>query len=451
MGVATTMTAMEGFRSTSRRFRLSVIVCLVWCGVSNWWGNPAAAQMDFESAPIRYYELELDNPISRLQGKLKEGTVKLAYDPEHGYLPAMLEALDVPVSSQVLVFSKTSFQARLINRRHPRAVYFNDDVYIGWVQQGEVVEISVADPQQGAVFFALPQQSTERPAIVRDQGNCTVCHASTRTQGVPGHLIRSVYPDPSGQPNFGAGTFSIDQRSPFSQRWGGWYVSGTHGRQRHMGNVVVGDREHPEQMEVNRGANITDLSTLFDTDPYLSPHSDIVALLVLEHQVQMHNYITRANFETRAAIHHDEIMNRALERPADYRSESAQRRIAKAAEDLVDYMLFVDEMPLKDPVAGTSTFASDFAARGPADGQGRSLRQLDLSTRLMRYPCSYLIYSTAFDGLPNESRELVYRGLWEVLHGDNNDSKFSHLSASDRQAILEILRETKASLPEYWK
>ena len=184
-------------------------------------------------------------------------------------------------------------------------MYFNDDVYVGWVQNGDVVEISAADPQLGAVFYTLRQEQAERPKIVRDRGQCIVCHASSRTSGVPGHLVRSVYADKSGQPFFGSGTFTTDHRSPFKERWGGWYVTGTHGKQRHMGNVISTDRDRPEDLDMEAGANITDLSDHVNTSPYLSPHSDIVALMVLEHQSRMHNLITRANFEAKSAHHYD--------------------------------------------------------------------------------------------------------------------------------------------------
>ena len=275
----------------------------------------------------------------------------------------MLELLDVPVSSQMLVFSKTSFQLRRITPRRPRAVYFNDDVYVGWVQGGDVVEISSADPQQGAIFYTLKQEPSESPKFVRDRGQCISCHASSRTMGVPGHLVRSVYSDRGGQPLFGAGTFTTDHRSPFKERWGGWYVTGSHGAHRHMGNVFAADRDRPEQLDVEAGANLVDLRQHVNLSPYLGPDSDIVALMVLEHQTRMHNLITRANFETRSALHYDRIMNEAMGRPLDHRSESAQRRIESTAHKLVDYMLFANEFNLKHPIKGTSAFQSEFSTR----------------------------------------------------------------------------------------
>ncbi|MCA9263060.1 MAG: hypothetical protein KDA60_04405 [Planctomycetales bacterium] len=414
------------------------------------WAVPLLAQLDFESAPIYYNTAVTSDPAKQLQDKLDSGETQLTYDAAHGYLNAVLEQFHVPISSQVLVFSKTSFQLRRINPQTPRAVYFSDDVYIGWVQDGDVVEISAVDAEQGAIFYTLSQTESAHPELQRDRGQCIVCHASSRTSGVPGHLVRSVFPNRSGQPFFGSGTFTTDHRSPFPERWGGWYVSGTHGQMRHMGNSVVESHDEPEKLDVESGANCQDLQEIVNVKPYLSPHSDIVALMVLEHQSRMHNLITRANFETRAALHYDQIMNKAMGRPDDHRSESAQRRIESAAEKLVEYMLFADEFPLTDPVQGTSGFADEFALRGPFDSQGRSLRQLDLTTRLMKYPCSYLIYSRPFKNLPTEVKELAYKQLHEALTATASDDRYAHLSLSDRQAIREILSETVSGLPGYW-
>ena len=429
----------------SRRFTLAAICVGLVVQASVAWG-----QLDFESAPIHYNTAPLDDPIQRLMRRIDAGEATLTYSDEHGYLPSLLKLLGVPESSQMLVFSKTSFQLRKISPQRPRAVYFSDDVYIGWVQGGDVVEISAADPNQGGVFYTLEQVESSHPKIMRDRGQCIVCHASSRTSGVPGHLVRSVFASRSGQPYFGSGTFTTDHSSPFKERWGGWYVTGKHGQLRHMGNVLATNRDEPESLDRESGANVMELADRVDVSPYLQPTSDIVALMVLEHQAKMHNLITRANFETRSALHYDDIMNKAMDRPADHRSDSAKRRIDSAVNKLVDYMLFVNEFSLRDSVAGASQFASEFTERGPRDEQGRSLRDLDLDTRLMKYPCSYLVYSEPFDSLPTITKNRVYDRLYEVLTGADESDRFSHLTAADRQAILEILRDTKSDLPAQW-
>ncbi len=404
--------------------------------------------LPLEDSAIQYATRPLADPVTLLKQRLARGEAKLDYDPEFGYLPSMLRNLQAPLSSQVLVFSKTSFQAARISPRVPRALYFNDHVFVGWVKGGDVVELASVDPRQGVIFYTLDQEQVAAPRIVR-RDECLQCHASGGTLGVPGLMVRSVYPDRTGMPLFHAGTFLTDHRSPLSQRWGGYYVTGTHGSQTHMGNVVYEDSE-TSRAGNGTGLNLTDLSHRFDTGAYLSPHSDIVALMTLEHQSRMQNLITRVGYETRMALESQTAMNEALKRPADEASESTTRRINGAAEALLSYLLFTDEAPLASRVAGTSGFAEDFEKQGPTDHRGRSLRQFDLTRRMFRYPCSYLIYSEAFDSLPSEALERIYQRLWEVLTGKDRSPAFARLSPEDRQAILEILRDTKRGLPAYW-
>ena len=424
--------------------RLGMVGCCVCLVLPLLTRGRVVAQIEFESEPVNYTTAPTNDPIVRLQKRLDSGEIKLRYDEHYGYLPSVLDALKIPESSQMLVFSQTSFQLRRIAPSHPRAVYFSDDTYVGWVQDGDVLEMSTVDPQQGAVFYTLDQTQEPRPRFVRDRGQCITCHASSRTQGVPGHLVRSVFPDRSGRPLLGSGTFVTDHRSPFEKRWGGWYVSGTHGTMRHMGNAIASDRRNPEDLDREAGANVNDLSKFVDVRPYLSPHSDLVALMVLEHQSQMHNFITLANYEARSALHYDGVMNKALDRPSDYQSDTTKRRLDKVSDKLLKYMLFVDEFRLKSPVRGVSSFAAEFSAKGIRDSQGRSLRDFDLAQRLFKYPCSHLIHSDAFAQLPDPIKERVYRGLHEVLVGSDESVEFSHLLASDRRAILSILKDTHA-------
>jgi hypothetical protein len=313
------------------------------------------------------------------------------------------------------------------------------------------MEISAVDPEKGANFYTLSQQPAERPRFVRQTYECLQCHSSSLSRGVPGHIVRSVYPAPDGRPILRAGTFRTDHTSPLRERWGGWYVTGTHGAQRHMGNAVLGASEEPEDFDFERGANVADLRHEFETSSYLTPHSDIVALMVLEHQAQMHNLITQASFLTRIALEQEQVMNEALGRPAGPRTEPTRRRIRAAAEPLVGYLLFAGEASLTAPITGTSGFAEAFAARGPRDQRGRSLREFDLTRRLFRFPLSYIIYSEAFDALPPTVLEDVYGQLWAVLSGEDTRPDFAHLSAADRRAILEILRDTKEGLPPSWR
>jgi hypothetical protein len=432
--------------------RIARVVPIVICAASlAAFACGVRAEIPFEREPINYLTAATHDPVARLQEQLQTKRIELRRDDRQGYLKAILDALDVPVSSQVLVFSKTSFQRTRIAPDTPRAIYFNDEVYVGFVQGSDVLEFSAVDPQLGGTFYLLEQAKTPAPSFLRQTHDCLQCHASGKTLDVPGHLVRSVYPEESGQPAFNAGTFSTSHESPLAERWGGWYVTGTHGKQSHMGNVLVTDREHPEKLDTRSGANLKDLSAKFDTSAYVAGSSDLVALMVLEHQVKMHNLITLANYQAKIAIHYSRAINKALGEPENTISETTARRFQGPAEELVKYMLFVDEAALSEPVSGTTSYTKDFSARGPRDRQGRSLRDFDLKTRLFQYPCSYLIYSKAFDALPAPVLDHIYRRLWEVLSGKDTSEAYRRRTPEERKAILEILRDTKPGLREYWQ
>lgn len=397
---------------------------------------------EFEQAPINYSKATPENVVSRLQAKLDAGEAKLRYDADVGYVRSVLEALEVPVSSQTLVFSKTSLQRQRISPQAPRSLFFNDDVYVGFCQAGEVMEVSAVDPQLGTVFYVVEQQESDAPRFIRQLDNCLICHASSHTGNVPGHTIRSVYSDRQGLPLLASGSFRIDHTSPLKNRWGGWYVTGTHGSQQHLGNMIFAGRV-PNDVENTTGVNVTSLADRVDlSSGFLSQHSDIVALMVLEHQAEAHNRLTFANYQTRLATHHEAELNRAFGEASDHRWPSTESRIKAACEPLVKYLLMCEEAPLAGTLRGTTEFAAEFAARGPRDLQGRSLRDLDLQRRLFRYPLSYLVYSAAFDGLPAEAKRYVYRRFDEVLSGRDDSREFAHLTIADRRAVREILHET---------
>ena len=401
-----------------------------------------SAQEDINQPPINYKSTAPKDLVARLQKQLDAGEVKLVWDEQYGWLPSLLDLLEIPSSSQTLVFSKTSLQLTKISPRRPRALYFNDEAYVGSVQFGDILEVSAVDPQQGAIFYALDQRPSEAPRFRRSDNDCLSCHHTRRTDDVPGYLVRSVYPTKSGHPRFDLGTTTTDQTTDFRERYGGWYVTGSHGKLRHRGNSIVSEEAGQPPLDLEAGANIEDLSDRLATDRYLTPHSDLVALMVLEHQAKMHNLITLASYEARRADHYDATWNKVLERPADHRSEVSQRRIVSAGEKLLRCMLFSGEFPLTSAIQGTSDFAKEFEARGPCDSQGRSLRQFDLKARLFKYPCSFLIYSESFASLPATVHMYLAERLHAILSGEDSSPEFTHLSPADRTAIREILAET---------
>jgi hypothetical protein len=248
-------------------------------------------------------------------------------------------------------------------------------------------------------------------------------------------LVRSHFTSPQGAPLRSLGSFDVDHRTPFGDRWGGWYVTGTHGEIRHLGNSVVTDTDKPESAVSAATLNVKSLYGRFDPAGYPSAHSDVVALMVFEHQMHAINLMTRLGWEARVA-------------QAAGRFDPASVSLAEAVTELADYLLFVDEAPLTSPIEGTTRFAANFSAKGPRDRRNRSLREFDLRTRLMRYSCSYMIYSAAFDGLPVEARLAVYQRMWRSLSGDVSSFR---MSAEDRRAIIEILRDTKNDLPDYFR
>jgi hypothetical protein len=379
---------------------------------------------------IGYERAPATDAVARLNARVRAGEASLAPEGASGRLTSVLNALHVPVESQVLVFSKTSFQAARINPQNPRAIYFNDTVAVGWVRGGPVLELVAQDPVQGAIFYVLEQSPTGVPQFERNN-TCASCHTSEATQNVPGQFVGSVYPGVDGITMYGP-AFTTDHRSPFEIRWGGWYVTGRHRAERHLGNAVATNPFELAAMVTPATVHVTSLDGRFDRAGYLSPHSDLVALLVLEHQAQMLNHITRVGWEARVG------------------AADAGRPLDRAAAQLVDYLLFVDEADLPGPIAGTTSFAASFNAAGPRDRRGRSLRDLDLTRRLLKYPCSYLIYSEPFDALPASAKAAVYARLWEVLAGRETSARYDRLTSADRQAILEILRDTKADLPDYF-
>jgi hypothetical protein len=405
-------------------------------------GDPQ--QFSYDAPPINYAKTRPQDPVAALDSRLAAGRSSLAFDESQGYLKAVLQQLEIPASSQSLVFSKTSFQRQWINPKSPRALYFNDDVYIGWVRGGEVLEVASQDPQLGTVFYTLPQDSERTPRFQRHTDACLQCHDSTGlTLGVPGVTVRSVFPGADGQPRFNLGGFRTTWKSALEDRWGGWYVTGEHGSLRHLGNVFFPDEPNPDLKPLrDRGANLTELGKRIETDAYLTDTSDIVALMVLECQTAVHNLITRANHETRIALAQNDEINRSLGVPLRPLTEGSQRRVQYACEPLVEALLYSEEATLGQQIRGNSTFAADFERRGPFDRKGRSLRQFDLTRRMFKYPLSYLIYSKSFAGLPPEALSYIGARLKAILNGADKKPAFAHLTPDLRRELLEIVADT---------
>jgi hypothetical protein len=408
-----------------------------------------ASSAQGDHSAIDYANTTPMDPVAQLQKKIDSGEVTLRFDPTHGYLGSVLQQLHIPVASQGLVFSRTSLQVEFISPWRPRALYFNDDVYVGYVQNGPIMELASVDPKLGAIFYSLQQQPSAHPTFERQGATCLQCHdSSSTTGGVPGFIMRSVYADKFGYPIETLDGTTTDA-TPWAQRWGGWYVTGTHASAPTMANMIAPVVLHDIGNVPNYIANVTrpttsvtDLSKQLDTTPYLAPGSDIVALLVLAHQTHVHNLITEAAYEASQALYDERIAMLESGGDPDQHSPLTMMRIKGAVDRLVRGLTMAKEAPFPGPVKGTSDFAAEFQKRGPSDSQGRSLRDLDLQTRLFKYPLSYLIYSDDFRALPDIVKNMVYQRIFAVLTGQDHSLDDSGFSAADRETALKILAQT---------
>jgi hypothetical protein len=424
----------QAFISASGRFFLAMsVLALLLLPAIRAQSKDETPRVTFDEDANYYSKAIADGPVAHLQKRIEQGQANLKYDPTCGYLLSILDELNVPKSSQLLVFSKTSSQRERISPKTPRAIYFNHEVYLGWIPGSPTLELSCVDPKLGAVFYTMEQRETAKPRFTRND-QCLECHTSSRTMGVPGYVVRSFVTDEDGVVDLGHGISLVDHRTPIVARWGGWYVCGTHGSQIHLGNLFGPKAFERQKLEPNYLGTLAELSRFFDTSKYPRPTSDIVALMVLDHQARMQNLITRLNYDGNAAL----------------KLEGDASPLRDSALALLKYLLFIEETPLASPIDGPSGFAQWFESQGPTDKQGRSLRQFDLQTRLFKYPCSYMIYSDAFDNLPREVKLMLYHRLWKILSGADFDPAFQQIPEETRRAIREILIETKPDIPRYW-
>jgi hypothetical protein len=373
-------------------------------------------------------ETQEESKIVATQQQLMEsGDVAFEWREGHGYLESVLKAFEVPLSSQLLVFSKTSQLREHISPKNPRAVYFNDKVYVAWVPGTPHIEIAAVEPTNGSVFYML-EQNRNQPAKIESSVQCLECHTSNRNLSIPGPIVRSFPTDSIGAIERNNGISAVNHTTPLKYRWGGWYATGKT-ELSHRGN-----RFGATNLSETDPISITNLKPFLDTEKYPTDSSDMVALLVLEHQAHMQNLITRID---------QDAMN-AMERDGNVHS------LRDSATQFLKYLLFIDEAPMESTIRGNTVFAKQFQSRGKMDSKGRSLRVLNLETRLLEYPCSYLIYSDSFQQMhPMMSRHL-FRRLHDILTGTDDTGEFDRLTPDQRKSILEIITETVDKLPTYW-
>ena len=389
-----------------------------------------------EYSVMNYGSAQLRDAVTALQARMNAGEVSLEFNAERGYLDAALDALGISSTSQLLVFSRTSLQQPLISPQSPRAIYFNDYTYVAWVQESGLLEVATMDPNLGPIFFTLGQIESEKPQFNREFRSCFRCHDSLSLTGggTPRFMMSSNYTGVAGQLVSHEGSIMTTSRTPLSSRWGGWYVTGFHGEQRHLGNVFIQTADDISDEILAATGNRESLEGLPQIEPYITPYSDIVALLVIEHQIEIQNKIARTNFYARTLLEEQELDAAEVEEALDV-----------LTEELLESLFMVGQPALIDIVEGTSGFTAEFESSGPKDSQGRSLRDLDLQQRLFKYPLSYLVYSNAYKSLPEQIKERVATRMEEILTSNGSNDDYEHLSSEDRRAISEILIETNWS------
>ena len=385
-----------------------------------------------EHPAIQYATRPTTDRVARLNQSGPRGEPSFPRDPRTGHLRNVLDALGVPVESQLLVFSKTGVQRAYTSPHNPRALFFNESVVVGYVPGAPLLEIASLDPQQAVIFYTV-DQTAPAPAFVRGR-SCLSCHVSASTLDVPGLIARSNIVADDGTPLPRLGSNDVNHQTPHPDRWGGWLVTSEgptpYSQRAHSGNITFSGRGNTSNQVF-----VDWISSAPDARGYAAGSSDVVALLVFDHQMHAINLLTRLNWESRVAASGGRM------------DASADGNVRHLVDELVDYLLYIGEARLPVPLAARPGFAEHLEARIPKDRRGRSFAQLDLVSRLMRYPCSYIVYSAAFDGLPSSVKRAVYARMLEILSRRDSRTAYAQLTSDDRRAILEILRDTKPDFP----
>jgi hypothetical protein len=404
--------------------------------------NAIAATELWDLPPQRYSDTQATDPIAKLTAEIASGSIKVDFSSSLDRLRYVLKLLEISEASQILVFSKTSKQNPLIQPENPRALYFNENTYVGYVPGGDIEVIS-HDSHLGPVFYMISNHTgSNEIGASRDTSDCLSCHGTSRTENVPGVLIRSVYPDNTGRPILTWGSFLTTHASPIHERWGGYYVTG-HSSLAHLGNRNYVDA--PEPAKATPCPALLSLDKVIDTSRYLRPTSDIVALMVLEHQCQIQNQLHAASIQYQRL----QWLRKSLNPDSTSDDPSTRQFLDHSAERIADLMLFEDEAPLgTDGIDGDPTFQRAFTSRFPKANDGRSLADFQLNARLFKYRASYMVYSKTFRELPNELKSAIFSHLKARLNQPPSPENHPDIHTSEREKILEILKETIPDWPK---
>ncbi|MDA0831723.1 MAG: hypothetical protein O2955_10955 [Planctomycetota bacterium] len=373
--------------------------------------------LPFAQTPILYHDARTSDALATWSKRLDVNPPDATFDEQTGYLPHLLKELSLSVESQVLVFSKTAVNTRQVSPQTPRAIYFNDEVYVAWVPGAKTLELAAVDPVKGFLFYTLPQDPQSGIKLSRDQ-SCLTCHINSSTLNIPGVMLRSMSVDQKGKPY--EGFPRITHASPYAKRWGGWYVTGLSDGLTHLGNLIGKDefRRHIDD-HAFRGT-VVDLAEFCDLTSYPSAHSDVVPMLVFNHQAHGQNLILRASYEARLNVK------------------------SNVEEELFRYLLFLDEPPLTQPLQGAREYRTWFEHQGPADDTGHSLRAFDLHTRLFRFRVSYLMYSRPFQQLPDDVKSRLYTRIKRAIAGNDEQVPAAWHTDEERARLSHLLKATVA-------
>ena len=412
-------------------------------------GTQAQQAEPFEEPPINYSATQTNDRATAINAAFQSRADEIRSMPAKKRLKWLLDELGVPVESQLLVFSKTSMQRDLINPETPRVLYFSDEAYVGWSVTGSF-EVSVFDAKLGTTFYLFDQHAAKDVPLLERSGDCLLCHS--RHEHTPTLRTRSIYPDGNGEPLSGSGGANIAPSTPLAERWGGWYVTGTKAPFEHRANLTgkkADDFEGPNALPTR---NLATLDGVVDTHRYLLKTSDVIPMLMHDHQVHVHNVLSTANQDARIALHRWPAMREILGLPANAPPQGSCVVVFDSqAEKILDALLCRDEAAWPSGgIQSDGVFASAYAKTRKPDARGRSLRDLDLQTRLFRYRCSPLIYSQGFATLPRELRDIVLLRLSSGLRAFPPSPSFGHLADAERVAIHEILTQTMPDLPAGW-
>jgi len=390
---------------------------------------------DFDQLPHSYWQRPLKDRFSLLKQDLEAGRLPLDRSSEKAFLLSLLQVLQIPVTSQMLLFSTTSLQLSLINPGNPRALYFSDDVYLGYIPGGKIEIISL-DPELGGIFYIFDIPRGEQRINVERATRCMNCHVADETQHVPGLVLKSVVP---GQRGGSLTAYRIGQSGhqiPLSERFGGWYLTGADGFTNHWGNVI--GKLSPQGLSTQK----IEAGKRFSYVRYPVAASDILPQLLHEHQAGFVNRVLEAGYRARTVLF--------LSQGGKLNQKQAAELDAQA-ETVVKYLLFADEAPLPDGgVTGLPEFKQEFANQARKTAAGVSLRDFELETRLFKYRCSYMVYSAVFQGLLPEMKQRIYQRLDKALNVRTPDKAYAYLPEAEKQMIRQVLRQTLTDLPKNW-